>query len=514
MRISLPSVSLDIKGAASTINNASPRVLIIGQMLTGTATASTLTTNIGNNGEENALFGTRSHVANMVRHFRRLNDTAQIDVIAYADAGGGVAATGTLAFTGPATASGTLYVNIGSATDGACSVAVTSGDTATTVGAAVAAAIALKTNLPFTATALTGTVTITCSHAGTIGNKATLEVTGASTLGLACTITAMASGATDPTITGFPALISGIRYQTIVFPGSYSRTTLNTETKARFNVTNEVLDGVAIATICDSSANLISGVASDNNASLVVFGNPNISSTSLKGGSLRELNDNISAQVAALRVLRLTTGQLISDIVSSFVGPKDIVGGSHMASLPYFNTPMSGMVASSRGVGFTTTELTALKTGGISTIGNNTADTGVLLGEVVTTYLTDIYGNSDLSFKYLNYVDTLSQIREYFVSNLKAQYAQTRLSNGSTTPGYSMATKASIGATILGFYNDMSDIALTPNDPQSVRYVKNNLSVTLDLANGLVTIAMKLPIIVQLRTIIGAIQLSFDTSSS
>lgn len=79
----------------------------------------------------------------------------------------GAQATGTITVTGPATANGTVYLYIGG---DLVEVTVTSGDTADTVGAAIAAAITADTDLPVTATNLAGVVTVTSKSTGTWGN--------------------------------------------------------------------------------------------------------------------------------------------------------------------------------------------------------------------------------------------------------------------------------------------------------------------------------------------------------
>ena len=51
---------------------------------------------------------------------------------------------------------------------------------------------------------------------------------------------------------------------------------------------------------------------------------------------------------------------------------------------------------------------------------NNPANTVLISNEAVTTYKTDTLGNPDVTFKYVNFVDTLSIVREYVFNNLKA----------------------------------------------------------------------------------------------
>jgi phage tail sheath gpL-like len=160
------------------------------------------------------------------------------------------------------------------------------------------------------------------------------------------------------------------------------------------------------------------------------------------------------------------------------------------------------------------TEMNNLITAGISVFGNNSARNGIILSTTVTTYKTDSAGDADDSFKYLEYVDTMSQSREYFYNNLRAQYAQSRLTEGDVIPNCNMANAASISAYLDGIYNDLSgqDYVLLQAGSTALTYFKQNRVVVLDLETGLVTVTAELPIVTQLRSIVMTMQLSFSTN--
>ena len=158
-------------------------------------------------------------------------------------------------------------------------------------------------------------------------------------------------------------------------------------------------------------------------------------------------------------------------------------------------------------------EIDSLNTSGISTIGNNRAGNQVILGEQVTTYKTDSAGNPDVSFKFLNFVDTSSNAREFFVNNYRNVYAQSRLTGGDLIPGRDMANQASIEATTIGFYNTLSgaDFVLTQAGEEARRFFIQNLIVSLDLATGTVTVDMGTPLVTQLRNLFGTMRIVFST---
>jgi phage tail sheath gpL-like len=514
MTISQPDITLNIVPAQRDVGNTAHRVLLIGQKVSGgTASSGVITTDVGNDNEADTLFGATSHLASMVRQFRRINPITPLDCIAYSDASG-TNATGEIELTGTATAAGTILLTLGSNYDEKYSIAVAVGDTATEVGDAIDTAVAAATKSQFTTSNTTGTVTITHVHDGTIGNNLPLAVSGVPA-GLTATLTGMASGATDPTITGLGDLLDGVRYHTIVYPGTWATVTIDTIMDGRLNATNEILDGVVIMTKQDSYANLQTVAASLNQPLLTFIGNKLVSDTSrLVGGAIVEMGDNISAQLAAIRSLRLTPEANISRYVIGNNGPRDVFGGPHLASLPYFNTPFSYLPVVKTGDGFTRTEIETLQTKSVSVLGNNVARNSIILGELVTTYTTDAGGNADTSFKYVNYIDTISNVREYMFNNLRTQYAQCRLTDGALVPGYNMANADSIKAYLVGLYLDLSGegYVLTRAGETNLAYFKENLSVSLDLSLGKVTVDMIVPIVVQLRTILATVRVAFNTN--
>ena len=144
---------------------------------------------------------------------------------------------------------------------------------------------------------------------------------------------------------------------------------------------------------------------------------------------------------------------------------------------------------------------------------NKTGDTA-LLGEVVTTYLTDAASNPDVTFTFLSWVDTASNIREYYWNNYRKRFAQSRLTAGTLKSGRDIANALSIRAYSVQLYGDLAgvDFMLVQDGEEAFNFYKENLTVDLDLSTGQVTVNQFVPIITQLRTIIGTIKIAFGTS--
>ncbi len=513
--ISQPDVTVNILAANLLVANTDQKVLFVGQQTSaGTAVSGDLETNIPNDNSWDTLYGADSMLAGMIRDARALNSAVRFDAIGLDDDGSGVPATGTFTITGPATEDGTLNFIVGSKTNHNFSIAISDTDSATTIGDAVAASINADLECPGNAANVTGVVTITAVNDGTVGNTIGLKTEG-TVAGVAVVIVGMASGATDPTLTNVFDVVGDERYQTVIWPFDQDLDELTGFLDPRFNTTNDVQDGVGIVSISDTVGNLATTLGAENSQSLAVNADKEVSIGLFAGPALLELGYSKSAQVGAVRSLRLQDGTDISQFVISRNGARDSFGGPALASKPYFNTPMPNFPQVDIGTGFTRAELeTITNTDGGFVIGNNVAGNTSILGEVVTTYKTDTAGNPDISFKFLNFVDTISNVREYFFNNLKSRFAQTRLTEGDLIRGRDMANQELIEAFCTQLYTDLSeeDFVLTQAGEDALLFFNQNIVVTLDLSTGTVTINMIVPIVTQLRTILATVQIAFSTN--
>ena len=505
-----PFVDLSIVSGITTIQNTEQRILVVGQKTSaGSATSGALVTDIQNDNSWDTLFGASSQLANMCRNVRRYNTKTRMDAISLSDNGSGTAAQYTVTFTGTATEGGELSVSMGSP-DHTYTLVVTSGDTVSTLATNLAALITADTKVPYTAAAALGVMTATFVHKGNAGDASGVAVSG-TVAGVSYAVAQSVAGAGDPTLTTLFDVIDDMRYQTIVWPWTADISTVKNFLDARFNVSNIVLDGVAVMTLVDTYANISSAVSALNSQSLCVIANELVSASTQYGGAILEYPWAIAAQVAGIRGLRLTDGSNISRFVISRDGSLDRFGGMAIASLPYFNTPVPDLPLMGVSYGFTADEVDDLQDDGASNIGNNSGGTEVIMGEMVTTYKTDAASNPDVTFKNLEYVDTSSVIREFYFNNLRARFSQHRLTEGSLIAGRAMANGALIEAYCTELYQRLANLALVQEGEAALRYYKQNLVVTLDLATGTATITQKMPIVTQLRRIIGTIEISFTT---
>ena len=254
-----PSVTANILSARQNQGVDERSILVIGQLISGAATSGELVEGLISDSQFNDAFGRNSHIAKAGRSLLdRLSISRikpKVDAIALADAGGAVDATGSVAFSGTATASGTITVYIDSIKNGKYEIAVTSGDTATIIGDALEAAITANLDSPVSASNTAGTVTLTALNGGTEGNDISIKHIG-TVAGITTTDTAMSGGATNPTLTNLFDPIADKRYTSIIYPESWGTTTLTDFLEARFNVDDNILDGIGIVSKKDTFANL------------------------------------------------------------------------------------------------------------------------------------------------------------------------------------------------------------------------------------------------------------------
>lgn len=520
MTIRKPDVTINIVPSYQKQINQAQKVLFVGQKTSaGSATSGQLYTDIGNANEQTPLFGAASMLDLGIRAFRKINKQSRVDAISLDDSGTGVDATGSIVFTGTASAAGTLTFDIGSSVNNRYSISVTNTETADAIGTALAAAINADTMSPVTAINTTGSVAITAKNKGLEGNFIGLRVTG-SVSGVTIVVTAMASGANNPSLTNLFDVVGTNRYQTVVFPESYTVSVLSAFLDDRFNVDNNVLDGVGVICATDTFANLKTLVNALNDKTLFYILDKKVSDTYYKGSRIFEIDYVKASEVSAIRSLRLTDGADISRYVITTTGLKDNFGGMSIASLPYFNTSFYNLPLIDLQYDFTDSEVEQLKTAGGSVLGNNMSLNNVIAGEFVTTYKNDAGGNPDKTFKYLEYVDTASNIREYFYNNARTRFAQCRLTDGDVIPQRNMANPKIISAYFDELYQDLAkEYVLTQwgkdqtTGVEFLSYFKQNKTVTLDLELGKATVTMIVPIVTQLRAIYVTMQVGFSTNS-
>lgn len=208
-----PGAYVEIDGSQAGLGGDIPAVLLVGQKLaTGTAAAGEI---VQLSGIEDAKTkaGAGSMLAQMAARYRAIDPVLDLYILPYSDNPTGVAATGTITVTAAATAAGTLALYIAGRL---VTVGIATGQTVDQLATAIAAAItAAGADIPVTATAVAGVVTLTARHKGTCGNSidVRLNLYGETTpAGMALTLAALAGGTGDPAPGDLAAIIGQRRF--------------------------------------------------------------------------------------------------------------------------------------------------------------------------------------------------------------------------------------------------------------------------------------------------------------
>lgn len=203
------------KLAVRTLPNNKQKMLIVGQRIAAGTVLEKVATAVFSDKEAETYFGAGSMCHLMTRAAIKANAYLDLTVISLNDAGAGVAATGTVTMTGPATAAGVITLYIGNQK---VEVTIANTDTATAIAAAIVTQIGKQPDLPVTATSNAGVVTLTAKNKGLCGNSIGLGYVLTNASGVTATIVAMASGATNPSIQDALTVAFAEKFDIVVTP--------------------------------------------------------------------------------------------------------------------------------------------------------------------------------------------------------------------------------------------------------------------------------------------------------
>jgi phage tail sheath gpL-like len=185
--------------AASTGSNVVPHhALIIGQKLAAGSAPAGVIVPIVADGEADTYFGAGSQAAAMVRAYRSKTGRIQLSVLPIADAASGVACVKNVAFTGTATASGSVTIWIGGVR---VSVGVAIGDLPAAIVSALVSAINAIGRVRFVASASGSALILTAKNKGTAGGEVAVSLNYQAEklpAGITAAITTSTPGSVDP----------------------------------------------------------------------------------------------------------------------------------------------------------------------------------------------------------------------------------------------------------------------------------------------------------------------------
>lgn len=398
--------------------------IIIGQP---TTTAEIKLSQMLSNESADALYGPGSQLALAIRAYRKNNKTVELWALPTLDASGSAKATGKIvvSFTSGTVAPTSGFISLTLAGQ-SVNVNVSAGDSPTEIHAAIASAITLKENLPFTAVGAETGATLTAKNAGGYGNSLSIESCFAEgqTLptGIIVTITAMTGGGADPSYedAGINGIIAGQWFNIMG---------LCTTDAANISYMKDVLDE--------------RWKAVDQKTGVLFY--------TINGsfGAYSTAGDALNSQVELFFAM-VKSPTPFSEQMAAVVGTVAPISLNDPA-VPLTNWVVKGIVAPKLSDRLTLEENNALLKKGVALLVAD--DSGnVWLKRMVTTYKRTASGASDTSYQQLEKVFTLTFLRWDWNNYLAGRYPHAKLGNDGDDygPGQTIMTEKLAKAEILG----------------------------------------------------------------
>lgn len=414
------------------------KILVLGQRLSTGAVAAGVPTRITSAAAAEAAFGRGSMLCRMFAALKGANDWTESWGLALDDAGAGVAATGTVTLTGPATAAGTLRLYVGGVR---VEVGVAAADTANAVATALAAAVNAKSELPVTASANAAVVTLTARNKGEAGNEIDLRLNywfgDATPAGLSAALVAMASGTGNPDLASAITAMGDEQYHTLVMPytDAANLALLEAELAARFGPM-EMKEGHAFAAKHGSHGTIQTLGDGRNSPHLTIVG----------GQKSPTWSPEIAAVVAGLDAYETDPAR------------------------PRQTLAMVGVLAPRPEDRYTRTERNLHLFDGIATY---TVDAGGVcrIERLVTTYQENASGVDDTAFLDVETLRTLAYLRYSVRSRIGLKFPRYKLADDGTpiAPGQAVVTPSVIRAELVALFQEWMEAGLAENLAQFKR---------------------------------------------
>ena len=415
--------------------------------------------------QADSLFGRGSQIALMAKNFLKNAPYMELYCLALADAPAGSGqsadagkATKTLTFAGPATESGSLKLNIAGQ---AVTVTVIDTDTAATIAGNVKAKIDSLVDLPVVATVASNVVTLTAKNKGAAGNDLAVFLNlnedektpaGVSISEFASTDViklAGGSGDTEFTAENVGNLIEGTWFNAIAINQGDNTNTGNVA------YIKEKLDERWTA-MKQQTGVLFYCVGGDMTAEITAGNARNSQVLCLPG-----LPDSPTAPCnIAAAVMGACAASALND-----------------PALPLSNVAVKGVVAPKRAKRLGATSRNAILEAGVAAL--FVGDDGtVYLNRTVTTYKYKANGASDISYRQLETVFTLSFLRWDWNNYLSGKYPRAKLAADGDEfgPGQIVMTPKKGMSELLTRYQDWMKMGLV----QNFDLFKQNVVVELD----------------------------------
>lgn len=432
----VPLFYAEVNNQLANTASSPKRTLIIGQKSNLSTFAIDSVNRITSAAEGVAGAGRNSLLAQMIDDYWLNDPSGEVYVAALKDNVAGTAATGSIAFTAQATASGTYTVYIGGRK---YQMGVTPSMTVTQLGDALAAVITADKRACITAANVTGTVTFTSAHKGPLHNDFPINEYWGGTLageippaGLATTITAFSGGATPPTLTTMLTNCGDRTFDYIICPYVDS-TSLDALKSFLDDVTGRwswlyQLYGHVFAGSKGTLTQLVTAGTARNNQHETLLGWNNANSPAWR----------LAAAYGGASALSLRQDP----------------------ALPLATVVIRGMYPPKKADRFQITDQNQLLYSGVSTF--TVDDDGTMrIQKLITTYQTNAFGQADNSYLSVHAMFTLMEVLRRMRSAVTTKFARVKLAGpGTRFTAPNVVTTDSMRAEMIAEYNSMEEDGL------------------------------------------------------
>jgi phage tail sheath gpL-like len=416
---------------------------------------------VGSQAQADAHFGQGSMLSRCFKAFFANNFANQVYGLPVAEPTGATAATGIITVTTPPTDSGEISLYIGGQL---IAVAVAATDTVADIANAIADAINGEDDLPVTAVAATGTVTLTCRWKGASGNDISVmlnyygpiggEVTPP---GLVMTLPAtgmLTSGAGVPTFTNAVANLGEQLYEYVSLPWTDSATLTAWETEYGFSDSGRwgwmrQLYGHLFSARRDTYSNLVSwGITRNSGVTSVM---------AIEPASPSPIYEWCAAYTAkAQRAL-----------VNDPARPLQSLSLNQIKLAPL-------SVANSR---FNMDELQGLALSGLATQRPG-SDNQPAIARDTTTYQLNLYGNPDTAYELVTTLATLARLIRNQKQAITSKFPRCKLADDGTRfgPGQAIVTPSIVKGELIAEY----EVDMYNGLSENIQAFVDNLQVERD----------------------------------
>ena len=427
IRIPLTSVEFDATQAIVANGNAQ-NVLLIGQSLVTQPYAPVFAASLA---QVQSLAGRGSMLARMVAAYRGNDGFGQVWILPVAEPSGGVANVQTVTITGAPTAAGTLALYIGSTS---VPIAVGLTDTPTTIAAAIAAAVTANPDLPVTAAAAAGVVTLTHKHKGVVTGYTNVQLNYYGAVGgemtppgITVAIATTTAGTGAPDVSGLDGVLKDAQFDFIGTPYGDSASL------------------AAIATLMSFSAGRWAPTRKVyGHAYSAVPGT--VSTLQTFGGTLDDPHTSVfgyePCPTPPEEAVAMALGQIAPAIAAD-------------PARPLQTLQLQGFLPAAANNRFTKSQQQALLSAGIATLSYVAGD--AFIQRAVTTYQANPLGQPDTSYLDSETLYTLMAVTRQLIGAFQTKYPRSKLADDGTrfSAGQPIVTPSVALGEIAAQYNIM-----------------------------------------------------------